>query len=187
MRRITALGWPTIALATVVAVVAAACYAVKAPPVPSAERVPTVIGQIVAVTAGQAYQLSNGESVAVRDAAGSSIREQLGSDAGFLPESNGPEGGLILAGQDANGEFYAATRSPRGDGCFEIRGPGYLQLDRKRVHLSTGLVLELADDVRVLNDRPANAVDPSWLFETDDICLDAAGVVTSIHQEALGA
>jgi len=183
------MGWPatssraTIGIAFAVALVAVACYDIRPPPVPGAERVPTIVGQIVGGTPGVTYELSTGDTVEIRDAAGAKIREQLGSDGGDPPGNNGPEGGLILAGEDAAGKFYAATRSPDTEGCFPIFAPGYLQQDR--VLLSTGLVLKLAADVRVQNDR--TSIDRSWLFSSDVICLDRSGEVTSIHQVAMGA
>ena len=172
-----------IALAVVVALLTVACYQVQAPPVPTSERIPTVVGQIVGGTPRVVYELSNGEIVEIRDSTGAHLRQQLGDDVGDPPGLNGPEGGLILAGEDAVGKFYAATRSPESDGCFRIFSPGYLQ--QERVVLSTGLVLRLTPDVRIQNERPD--IDPSWLLSTDRICLDGSGEVWFIHQRALGA
>src|SRR5699024_596607 len=42
----------TIAIAFAVALVAVACYDIRPPPVPGAERVPTIVGQIVGGTPG---------------------------------------------------------------------------------------------------------------------------------------
>ena len=183
MSTVAAAGRSSIAFAVVVALMAVACYQVQAPPVPTSERIPTVVGQIVGGTPRVIYELSNGEIVEIRDSTGADLRQRLGDDVGDPPGLNGPEGGLILAGGDALGTFYAATRSPESDGCFRIFSPGYLQ--QERVVLSTGLVLRLTRGVRVQNERPDT--DPSWLLSSDRICLDRSGEVWFIHQVALGA
>ena len=172
-----------LAFVAVVALLTVACYQVQAPPVPTSERIPTVIGQIVGGTPTGGYELSGGETVEIRDSTGADLRQRLGNDYGDPPGLNGPEGGLILAGEDAGGKFYAATRSPESEGCFRIFSTGYLK--DERVVLSTGLVLRLTPDVRVQNERPD--IDPSWLLSSDRICLDPSGDVWFIHQVALGA
>jgi hypothetical protein len=175
-----------IEVAVLVALLTVACYQVNAPPVPTAERVPTTIGQIVGVLPNGRYELANDEVIDVRDPAiGGGTRTRLGKDPGTPPDADGTPGGLIMAGEDSLGRFYAATRAPEADGCFLIFGPGYLQLDRKHVHLSSGLVVQLSDDFELTSGR--YDIDPSWLFDFDRICLDKSGEVTSIHQGSFGA
>ena len=175
----------TLVLLAVLGLVVVACYDIKPPPVPSAERVPTIVGQIVAVLPNGRFELATDDVIDIRDQAyGGGTRTRLGRDTGSPPDTDGSPGGLILAGEDSLGRFFAATRPPE-EGCFRIFGSGYLQLDRNRVLLSSGLVLQLKPGFTVENDRPTIATE--WLFEADTICLDASGNVTSIHQEGFGA
>jgi len=186
MRSLVAASRATLALAAATAVIAVACYDIKPPPVPTSERIPTTISQIVAVMPNGRYELANDEVIDVRDSAiGGGTRTRIGRDPGFPPDGDGTPGGLILAGEDSLGRFYAATRAPEADGCFRILGPGYLQLDQKRVHLSSGLVVQLSDGFELTSGR--YDIDPSWLFDFDEICLNDAGEITSIHQSSFGA
>lgn len=155
-----------------------------APPTPTTERIPTAVGRIEGWgEANVSYLLDTGDVVVVHGG-GSSDAEPaaLLSETGvWMPSAQRP-GGLLLAGDDADGRFYAATL-PDDGGCFLMRGPGYIETDR--VHLSSGLVLLFAEEPLRFNHR--GSTDESWLLSFDHICLDGQGRVTSIRQLPLGA
>lgn len=171
----------------VIAVAIAGCFGnPDPPPVPTQTRVPTVIGRLVGRTPDRVgYLLEDGTRVDL-GLSGSDLAEaeRLSASSAVLPDGDRP-GGLLLFGEDADGRFYAATSAREEGACDHLRGEGYLETDR--VHLSTGLSLQLAPDMARINDRDARYNDPAWLFGFDFICLDEDGRVTSIHQLPLGA
>jgi hypothetical protein len=175
----TALG----VMLTVAAVAVSGCYgAPKQPPLPSAERSPTTVGQIVARDDDNVtYHLAGGDRVVVRARSSGGPSELLSSTNVALPDV-GLAGGLLLVGEDGAGPFHAATDRPSA-GCFPMRGQGYI--DRDRIHLSSGLVLPLAGNFQVTDQRSQG--EDSWFLGFDLICLDDRGTVTSITQLALGA
>jgi len=160
-----------------------ACRDIDAPASPTAVRVATTIGQIVEAGPGSwSYRLAGGELVDVGGTGSSAPPMARLSRALPQPPSSDHVGGLLLVGRDAAGPFYAATDVPKADGCFEIHGAGYLEPGQ--IHYSTGLVLPLDANVTVTNERGTHPA--TWLLEADAVCLDASGLVTSIHQLPLG-
>ena len=166
------------------ALLACGCYgAPKQPPLPQADRIPTVIGRIVDREAGSnTYELAGGESVElVPRGTGPDAAALLSGTDIWLPDVGRP-GGLLLVGEDAGGRFYAATQ-PLEDGCYVMRGEGYVEPER--IHLSSGLVLAKAAAFELRSDR--SQLEPSWILSFDHICLDPEGRVTSVWQLPLGA
>ena len=162
------------------AVVVAGCYGdIPAPPLPTEDRVPTIVGQIEGwADPNVSYRLDTGDVVQVH---GPTPAKNLNGGV-WLADFDHPAG-LLLAGEDALGPFYAATGFDEGDGCFVIQGDGYIDPDR--VHFSSGLVLPLTPDTVVHRDR--TQFGETWLFAFDRVCLDRQGRVTSIRQLQLGA
>ena len=155
------------------------CTDVKAPPLPSRSRIPTIVGRIEGWgIANTSYRLDTGEVVRVYEdpSTGLAAAELLSETWASFPSSD-HAGGLVLAGEDADGRFYAATE-PEAGGCFQLRGQGYIEPGQ--VHLSSGLVLAFATGFTRQNDR--GYYDASWLLDFDVICLDDRGLVTSIRQ-----
>ena len=172
--RITAVVWMSLA------VVVAGCYGeVPAPPLPGEDRVPTIVGQIEGwAEPNVSYLLDTGDLVQVSGPAPATFL----NGSVWLADFDHPAG-LLLAGEDARGTFYAATGFDEGDGCFLIQGEGYIDPDR--VHFSSGLVLPLTAETVV--DRDRTQFGETWLFAFDRVCLDRHGRVTSIRQLPLGA
>lgn len=162
----------------------AACHDIGAPPRPAAVRVPQTVGQIVRVDPRPwTFLLDDGRLIEVGGTESSAEpMTRLTRELPSGPSSAGA-GGLLLVGRDAAGPFYAATSGPRSDGCFELHGDGYLEPGR--VHLSSGLALELAPDATVRNERDTH--DPSWLLDFDRVCVGRDGRVVSVVQLPLGA
>ena len=159
------------------------CTDVSAPPMPSGSRIPTIVGRIEGWGPNNTgYRLEGGQVVDIgADAStGAPAAKRLSSTMESFPDSDF-RGGLLLAGEDADGRFYAATE-PEADGCFEIHGQGYIEPGQ--VHLSSGLVLAFSTGFTRRNDR--GYYDASWLLDFDLICLDHQGRITSIHQLPLG-
>jgi len=159
------------------------CSDVKAPPAPTTSRIPTIVGRIEGWgVANTGYRLDTGEvvGVAADPSTGAPSAELLSATQISFPSSD-HAGGLLLAGEDADGHFYAATE-PEANGCFLVRGQGYIEPGQ--VHLSSGLVLAFATGFTRQNDR--GFYDASWLLDFDFICLDGRGRVTYIRQLPLG-
>ena len=172
--RLVALTWIPLVL------VVAGCYSqIAAPPLPDADRVPTIVGHIEGwAEPNVSYRLDTGDVVVVDGPDGA----RLLNGSVWMPDFD-RAAGLILAGEDAAGRFYAATRFAE-DGCYLIQGLGYIDPDR--VHFSSGLVLPfIKDDIVIDNTR--GYYPESWLLSHDWVCLDREGRVTSIQQLPLGA
>src|SRR5687767_12014437 len=173
--RLVAFTWVPLVL------VVAGCFGeIDAPPLPDEDRVPTIVGRIDGwAEPNVSYRLDTGDVVVVDGPDGATLL----NGSVWMRDFDHPAG-LILAGEDAAGRFYAATRFPEGDGCYLIQGLGYI--DPNRVHFSSGLVLPfLKDDIVIDNTR--GHYPESWLLSHDWVCLDQEGRVTSIHQLPLGA
>ena len=168
----------TMTLAAVVGLVVVACYDIKAPPVPTTTRVPTIVGEATGWSVPNvSVALDTGGDVAI-DNPGT----RLSTSQIEFPSTTGP-GSLVLAGADEHGAFYAATHAGTVDGCFELDGQGYTEADQ--IHLSSGLVLPYAKDMTVDNGRFDQYA--SWLEDFDRVCVDRTGHVTSILKYPFGA
>ncbi|HEV8547247.1 MAG TPA: hypothetical protein VGQ64_13200 [Candidatus Limnocylindrales bacterium] len=178
--------WPgshVVVAAIVLGLLFAGCWGdIKAPPSPAESRAPTIVGRIVGWgEPNVSYLLDTGVVVDPSGTGSSaSTTATLLSDHGAQWSPDRP-GGLLLAGEDADGRFYAAAEFET-DGCFRIRGQGYIESGQ--IHLSSGLILAFAPEMTRKNDR--GYYDPSWLLAFDVICLDPEGRVISIHQLPLG-
>jgi len=167
---------PLVAVAAVVGCIGV--YDIKAPPLPSTTRTPTIIGVIAGRESNtDTYRLADGTLIDVGGPNSSAIPAEL------LSQPSGGDGSLLLFGEDERGRFYAATRRRDERRCVSIYGQGYI--DPGRIHYSSGLVVPFAEDIERKNER--DHIDHTWLFDFDLVCLNEAGQVTLIDQHSLGS
>ena len=165
-------------LAVLLVAIPLGCYDVKAPPVPTTTRVPTIVGEATGWSdPSVSVAIDTGGDVAIVDPRG-----RLTTAPIAFRSTSGP-GSLVLAGSDENGAFYAVTGAGTADGCFRLSGQGYTESDR--IHLSSGLVGPFAPNIAVENGRFDQYA--SWLMDFDVICVDRTGRVTSIYKYPFGA
>jgi hypothetical protein len=168
--------------------VSVACYGeVHAPPSPATSRVPIIVGQVLSIGPDDVtYRLTGDRLVTLGvPAPGATPSVLLLSDTRVARPASAGTGGLLLYGEDAAGAFWAGTDAPDADGCFRLRGQGFIEPGK--IHLSSGLVLDLtADGKPWLNGRAANQAGPTWILAFDIVCLDRDGHVTFINQLPLG-
>jgi hypothetical protein len=173
--------WRSVApclFAVLIVAIPLGCGDIKAPPVPTTTRLPTIVGEATGWSdPNVSVALDTGGDVAIDDA-----HAQLTTAPVQFRSTSGP-GSLVLAGADEHGPFYAVTRAGTADGCFELDGQGYTEADR--IHLSSGLALSFAPNMTVDDGRFDQSA--SWLMESDVVCLDRAGRVTSILKYPFGA